>query len=394
MSDPGAQLQADLADRYALERELGRGGMATVYLAHDLKHDRPVALKVLHPDLGVTLGPERFLREIKLAARLQHPHILPVFDSGAAAGLLWYVMPFVEGESLRDRIEREGELPVADAVRILRDLAGALEHAHRHGIVHRDIKPANVLLSDGGAQLADFGVAKALRAAAEGGGTTATGLAIGTPAYMAPEQAIGDPVADHRADLYALGVVAYELLTGQPPFAGRTAQGLLGAHATATPEPVLKRRPTVPPALASLVMRLLEKHPADRPQSAEEVFQALEEPLRSGSSTVTIPVALRSTVRGRWMVAGGVVAIALVLSVAAIINHGKPVRVDRQLVAVGPFRVSSADSSLTYLREGMVDLLAAKLSGQRSCDPPTRAPSSAPGNVQVPREATCRSSRP
>jgi eukaryotic-like serine/threonine-protein kinase len=348
--------------------------MATVYLARDLKHDRLVALKVLRSDLAAVLGVERFVREIKLAARLQHPHILPVFDSGEAAGSLWYTMPFVEGDSLRDRLAREGELPVTDAVGVLRDVAAALAYAHRHGVMHRDIKPGNVLLSEGGALVADFGVAKALEAAAEGGGTTATGLAIGTPAYMAPEQAIGDPAADHRADLYALGVVAYELLTGQPPFAGRTPQGLLAAHATEAPEPVIKRRPTVPPALATLVVRLLEKHPADRPQTAEEVFRALEVTLTSGSSMATIPVPVRTTVRGRWMVAGGVIAIALMLSVAAIIGRGKPVILDGQLVAVGPFRVSSADSSLTYLREGMVDLLAAKLSGTaqlRSADPRT-----------------------
>jgi serine/threonine-protein kinase len=374
VADIAVQLRDALRDRYLLERELGRGGMATVYLVRDLKHDRLVALKVLRPDLAAALGPERFLREIKLAARLQHSHIVPVFDSGETAGSLWYAMPFVEGDSLRDRLAREGELPVADAVGVLRDVAAALAYAHRHGIVHRDVKPGNVLLSDGGAQVADFGVAKALRAAAEGGGITATGLAIGTPAYMAPEQALGDPAADHRADIYSLGVVAYELLTGQPPFAGRTPQALVAAHATETPEPVIKRRPAVPPALATLVMRLLEKHPADRPQGAEEVLRTLEEISRSGSSTATVPVPLRATGRGRWRAAGGVVALAIALSVAAIISREKAIGVDRHLVAVGPFRVSSADSSLTYLREGMVDLLATKLSGTaelRSADPRT-----------------------
>ena len=374
MADITIQLRDALRDRYLLERELGRGGMATVFLARDLKHDRSVALKVLRADLAAALGPDRFLREIKLAAGLQHPHILPVFDSGEAAGSLWYAMPFVEGDSLRDRLAREGELPVADAVGVLREIAGGLAYAHRHGIVHRDIKPENVLLSEGGALVADFGVAKALRAAAEGSGATATGLAIGTPTYMAPEQALGNPSVDHRADLYALGVVAYEMLTGQPPFAGRPPQALLAAHATETPEPVIKRRPSVPPALATLVTRLLEKHPADRPQSAEEVVRALEEISRSGSSAATAPISHRTTGRGRWMVAGAVVAIVIALSVAAIISREKAIGVDRQLVAVGPFRVSSADSSLTYLREGMVDLLAAKLSGTaelRSADPRT-----------------------
>jgi serine/threonine-protein kinase len=370
VADVTRQLGDALRDRYVLERELGRGGMATVYLAHDVRHDRSVAVKVLRPELALTLGPERFLREIKLAARLQHPHILPVFDSGEAAGALWYAMPLVEGDSLRDRLAREGELPVADAVAILRDVTAALAYAHRHGVIHRDIKPANVLLSEGGALVADFGVAKA----AADSGITTTGLAIGTPAYMAPEQAIGDGEVDHRADLYGLGVVAYELLTGHIPFVGRSPQALLAAHASAVPEPIIKQRPTVPPALAHLVMRLLEKHPADRPQSADEVLRVLEETARSISGTATVPVSSRAPSRGRWMVAGGVVATALVLSLAAIVTRKKPAPMDPGLVAIGPFRVSSADSSLAYLREGMVDLLATKLSGTaelRSADPRT-----------------------
>jgi TolB-like protein len=312
---PSALIDA-IRDRYTIDRELGRGGMATVYLVRDLKHDRLVALKVLHPELAAALGSERFLREIKLAARLQHPHILPVFDSGEAAGSLWYAMPFVEGESLRDRLARHGELPVADAVRILRDIAGALDYAHRHGVVHRDVKPENVLLSEGGALVADFGVAKALTAAAEGEGLTATGLALGTPAYMAPEQATGDPSADHRADLYALGVVAYELVTGQAPFAGRTAQALMAAHATETPEPITRRRPTVPPTLAFLVMRLLEKRPADRPQSAEAVLRELD-PVSSAPTPTTAVEVRRPRLRRRIWAATGIAAVLVAAGIAA-----------------------------------------------------------------------------
>src|SRR5829696_1230475 len=216
MTDLPDHLRAVLADRYRIERELGRGGMATVYLAEDLRHDRSVALKVLHPELAATLGPERFLREIRLTARLDHPHILPVFDSGEAAGLLWYTMPYVEGESLRDRLRREGQLPLEDALRIAREVADALDCAHQQGIIHRDIKPENILLARGHARVADFGVARAVEAAGAGQ-LTETGLAVGTPAYMSPEQASGSPV-DARSDLYALGCVLYETLAGEAPY--------------------------------------------------------------------------------------------------------------------------------------------------------------------------------
>jgi eukaryotic-like serine/threonine-protein kinase len=224
VSNPRDQLQAGLAERYVLERELGRGGMATVYLARDLRHDRPVALKVLHPELAHALGPERFRREVEIAARLQHPHILPVHDSGEAAGQLWYTMPYVEGESLRDRLEREPRLPLGAALEITRQAALALDYAHRHGVVHRDVKPENILLSDGQALVADFGIAKAV---GEVGGErlTGTGITVGTPAYMSPEQAGGDSHVDGRSDLYSLGCVLYEMLAGEPPFPGpRRAQ--------------------------------------------------------------------------------------------------------------------------------------------------------------------------
>src|SRR5690242_9268590 len=244
-------LRDALADRYVLERELGRGGMAVVYLAHDLRHDRPVALKLLLPELAATLGPERFQREIKLAARLQHPHILTVHDSGDAGGRLWFTMPFVEGESLRDRLRRERQLPVNDAVRIAREAAQALQYAHEHGVVHRDIKPENLLLTrDGNTLVADFGIARGLLAG--GGGDeklTDTGLVVGTPAYMSPEQASGDRALDARSDVYSIGSVLYEMLAGEPPFTGPTMQAMVVKRLTEAPPSVRATRGTVPEAV-------------------------------------------------------------------------------------------------------------------------------------------------
>ncbi len=270
------RLRSALAGRYTIERELGSGGMATVYLAEDLKHHRKVAVKVLRPDLAAALGPERFIREIEIAAALTHPHIVPLYDSGEADGFLYYVLPYIEGESLRAKLAREGELPIADAVRILRDVVDALTDAHAHGVVHRDIKPDNVLLTKHHAVVTDFGVAKAVSEATGREKLTTAGVALGTPAYMAPEQAVADPHIDHRADIYAVGAVAYELLTGRPPFTGTTPQMVLSAHVTEVPEPVTKDRQAAPPALAQLVMKCLEKKPADRWQSAEELLPQLE----------------------------------------------------------------------------------------------------------------------
>lgn len=270
MPDQFDRLTAALASRYAIERELGAGGMATVYLARDLRHDRPVAVKVLRPALAAALGPERFLREIKIAAQLQHPNILPVHDSGEAEGFLYYVMPYVEGESLRHKLAREGELPVAEAAKILREVVDALAYAHEHGVVHRDIKPDNVMLSGRHAMVMDFGVAKAV-SEATGTRLTGTGMALGTPTYMAPEQAAADPHVDHRADVYAVGVLAYEMLAGRPPFEG-TAEAIFSGHLARPPQPVTDYRASVPPALGALVMRCLEKKPADRWQSCEELL--------------------------------------------------------------------------------------------------------------------------
>ena len=233
MADLRSRLQPALADRYGIEREVGRGGMATVFLAHDLKHDRQVALKVLHPELAASLGPERFLREIQVAARLNHPHIVPLHDSGQAGDLLYYVMPYVDGESLRQRLIRDKQLPVDDALDIARDVAAALDYAHRQGVVHRDIKPENVMLHEGEALVTDFGIAKAVTAAADEN-LTQTGSAVGTPAYMSPEQAAGEAELDGRSDVYSLGCMVYEMLAGSAPFTGPTAQAIITKRFTET----------------------------------------------------------------------------------------------------------------------------------------------------------------
>jgi eukaryotic-like serine/threonine-protein kinase len=288
-------LQDALTGRYDLERELGHGGMATVYLARDVKHDRPVALKVLHPDLGAALGPERFRREITTAARLQHPHVLTVYDSGESAGRLWFTMPFVDGESLRDRLTRERQLPVGDAVRIAYQVAQALHYAHTHGIVHRDVKPENILLTeDGNTLVADFGIARALQSGSEGTDgdktlatrLTGTGLALGTPAYMSPEQSAGERNVDARTDVYALGAVLFEMLAGEPPFSGATPQVVIAKRLSTTAPSVRVARPTVSPALEAVVARALATAPADRFQSASDFAQALE-----AASTGATPVS-------------------------------------------------------------------------------------------------------
>src|SRR5213596_593388 len=261
--DPLARVQAALAGRYTIERELGRGGMATVYLAQDRKHHRQVAIKVLKPELAAALGPERFLREIDTAARLTHPHILPLHDSGEAAGLLYYVMPYVEGETLRDRLEREGQLPLEEAVRITREVASALSYAHSHDVVHRDIKPENILLSGGEAVVADFGIARAITAAA-GRHLTETGIALGTPGYMSPEQASGGGPIDGRSDVYSLGCVLYEMLAGEPPYTGPSAQVVIAKRFTDPVPSVRRLRETIPPAVDAAITRALAKSPADR----------------------------------------------------------------------------------------------------------------------------------
>jgi serine/threonine-protein kinase len=286
MTDLQAQLQTALGGTYSLQNELRGGGMSRVFLATETALGRQVVIKVLPPEMGAGVNQERFQREIQLAARLQHPHIVPLLTAGATGDLRYYVMPFIEGESLRAKLGREGELPVAEAVRYLRDITDALSYAHTHGVVHRDVKPDNVLISGRHALVTDFGVAKAL-SVSSGSTLTSLGLALGTPAYMAPEQAAGDPHLDHRADLYAIGVVGYEMLTGRLPFNAVTPQALLAAHVTQVPEPIERHRAAVPHALAGLVMRCLEKKPADRWQRAEELNAALDSLASSGATTPT-----------------------------------------------------------------------------------------------------------
>jgi serine/threonine-protein kinase len=350
------KLRESLAGRYDIERELGRGGMATVYLARDTQHDRAVALKVLHPELAASLGAERFQREIKLAASLQHPHILGVYDSGSTDGHLWFTMPFVEGESLRDRISREKQLPVADAVRICREIALALDFAHRKGVVHRDIKPENLLLIDGQAMLADFGIARAL-GADTGESLTSTGMSIGTPAYMSPEQASGETGIDARTDIYSLGCVLYEMLTGEPPFSGPTMQAVIARVMTETPRPITAVRPSVSRQLAGAVMQAMAKTPADRPSTAGEFARLLE-------STATLPAAaplMPQSRGGRWAViaAAAVVVLAAGAFVALRMHKGTESSIER--IAVLPFE-NAGGSDDEYFADGMTDEVRSKLS--------------------------------
>jgi serine/threonine-protein kinase len=379
-----AQVQEMLGSAYTLERELGGGGMSRVFVAHDHALGRRVVVKVLPPEMAVAVNAERFRREIQLAASLQHPHIVPVLSAGSAKGVdgevLYYTMPFVEGESLRGMLARHRELAVPEAVRLLREIADALAYAHDRGVVHRDIKPENILLTTGHALVADFGIARALSAATGVGSLTSVGVAVGTPAYMAPEQAAADPLTDHRADLYALGVVAYELLAGHPPFHGMAPQQLLAAHAMTQPAHVTSRRPAVPAALGTLVMQLLEKRAADRPQSAHDVMRALDAVLvqpigPAGPVTTQAPSQSRGRI-SRRTVALGIGLVAIAAAIAAVFirgGSGTPATVDANLIAVAPFRVTGA-ASLAYLREGMLDLLAARLTGEggpRAGDPRT-----------------------
>jgi eukaryotic-like serine/threonine-protein kinase len=281
-TDAIARLNSVLAGRYSIERELGAGGMATVYLAHDLKHDRRVALKVLKPELAAVLGAERFVVEIKTTAALQHPHILPLFDSGTADSFLFYVMPFIEGETLRDKLNRETQLGVDESVRIAREVLDALEYAHEHGIVHRDVKPENILLHGGHAMVADFGIALAVSAAA-GGRMTETGLSLGTPHYMSPEQATAEKEITARSDVYSLGSVLYEMLSGNPPHTGSSAQQIIMRIITDPARPVGEVRKSVPPNVAAAVAKSLEKLPADRFESAKAFSEALANPAYANS---------------------------------------------------------------------------------------------------------------
>ncbi|HEX6943983.1 MAG TPA: protein kinase, partial [Gemmatimonadaceae bacterium] len=304
------RLAAALADRYRIERELGQGGMATVYLAEDLKHKRKVALKVLKPELAAVLGAERFVQEITTTASLQHPHILPLFDSGTADGFLFYVMPFIEGETLRDKLNRETQLGVDEAVRIAREVADALDYAHGKGVIHRDIKPENILLANGRPVVADFGIALAVSAAA-GGRMTETGLSLGTPHYMSPEQATADKEISARSDVYSLASVLYEMLAGQPPHLGGSAQQVIMKIIAETPQNVTVLRKSVPPNVAAALARALEKVPADRFESAKAFAEALGNPRFTVLGSPAATAAMRD---GPWkfrFYAAAVIALLL-----------------------------------------------------------------------------------
>ena len=309
MSDPLDRITTALADRYAIEHELGAGGMATVYLAQDLKHDRKVAVKVLRPELAAVVGAERFLHEIKLTANLQHPHILALHDSGEADGLVFYVMPFVEGESLRDKLNHEKQLSIEDTIEITKGVASALDYAHRHEIIHRDIKPENILLQDGQPVVADFGIALAV-STASGTRLTETGLSLGTPHYMSPEQAMGDRELDARSDVYSLACVTYEMLVGEPPHTGPTAQAIVAKLITEKAQHISLHRDTVPAHVDAAVQRALAKLPADRYDSAAHFAEAVSTPIAvpatapatteavsSTTLTIQLPVALQTASR-------------------------------------------------------------------------------------------------
>ena len=356
------QILSSLRDQYAIERELGGGGMARVFVATELSLQRRVVIKLLSPDLAQDLSSDRFQREITFAAQLQHPHIVPLLRAGVTErGTPYYTMPFVEGESLRRRLDEGPPLSIADITDMLRDVAKALAYAHRHDVVHRDIKPENVLLTDGAASVTDFGIAKAIRASRmhDAAGTiTAAGSSLGTPAYMAPEQAAGG-VAGTSGDVYAWGVMAYELLAGEHPFETKTtAQQLIIAHLSEQPLPLRERSPKVPVALAALVMHCLEKDPAQRPRDGAELLLTLES-VRTGA------LHARHRLPGRSLRRFAIVSVAcfavLVLGVITW-RRSHPREIDAQVIAVVPFRVAGADASLRYLREGMLDLLTAKLS--------------------------------
>ena len=335
-----ARLAATIGDRYSVERELGAGGMATVYLAEDIKHHRKVAIKVLHAELSAILGSERFLKEIELTANLQHPHILPLFDSGSADGLLFYVMPYVDGETLRTRLEREKQLSVGDAVRIACEAADALEYAHGRGVVHRDIKPENILIQNGHALVADFGIALAVQQAG-GQRMTQTGLSLGTPQYMSPEQAMGEREIGARSDIYSLGAVTYEMLVGDPPFTGPTAQAIVAKVMTSVPVPPREVRKTIPPAVEDAVLTALEKLPADRFPSAAEFARALSDTTSTGSRTAAHSRTGRSAnAQRRSMLL--LAAIAIIASAAAAWGWLMPHHRTQSMLSSPPWRVTLA----------------------------------------------------
>ncbi len=352
LADLLARLQSALAGRYTIERPLGRGGMATVYLARDLKHDRLIALKVLHAELAAALGAERFLREIRLAARLQHPHVLSVHDSGEAAGQLWFTMPYVEGESLRDRLQRERQLSLADALRIAQEAAEALDYAHRHGVIHRDVKPENILLAEGHSLLADFGIARALQG---GDQLTETGMAVGTPAYMSPEQASGERALDARTDVYALGCVLYEMLAGHPPFLGTTAREIVARHTLDPVPPLRASRPDLPAAVERAAFKALAKTPADRFPTAGAFGDAL--------TAARVVPSSRWWARppARYAAAAAILTAGFVLFWHRPSSSVIPSRGPARSIAVLPFANLSPDRNDEYFSDGMSEELITAL---------------------------------
>ena len=387
MTDLRAQLQEGLSAAYTLERELGRGGMATVFLAQDLKHDRPVALKVLHPELAMSLGPERFLREIKLAARLQHPHILTVLDSGETAGRLWFTMPFVEGESLRDRLRRERQLPVEDALRIAHEAAQALQYAHSHGVIHRDVKPENLMLTDDGNTLvADFGIAKGLQADGQAGGQadpglTETGVVVGTPVYMSPEQAAGDKGLDARTDVYSLAAVLYEMLAGEPPFTGATMQAMLVRRLTEPAPSARSVRPNVPESADQAIRKALSPVVADRFGTMAQFGQALQAAAATTAAapaptvaTTPAPAAAAPTPaptaeiakRRKVPVAASALIVGILIGLGVLFawrrssGHGAADEGGAARIAVLPFE-NLGDSADAYFAAGVADAVRGKL---------------------------------
>ena len=354
MAELFASLQALFADRYTIERELGRGGMATVYLAEELKHHRRVAIKVLRPDLAAALGPERFLREIEIAGGLQHAHMLTLIDSGSEEGFLYYVMPYVEGESLRGRLDREKQLPIDDALEFTSEVADALSYTHTRGVLHRDIKPENILLSGGHAIVADFGIARAISVAGEGR-LIQTGVSLGTPAYMSPEQGTGSGQLDARSDIYSLGCVLYEMLAGDPPFTGTTAQAIVARHLVDPPPRLRTVRQTVSPAVEQALEKALAKVPADRFATAAEFAEALAVP--GSKATLRVPRAVLSTV-ALLVVTALVVGWLLWVrpnrfSTAA--GGGAPLKSQR--IAVLFFHDRSPTHELAYLADGLTQAL-------------------------------------
>src|SRR5262245_54436671 len=372
-ADLAEQLQTSLGSSYTIVRELGGGGMSRVFLADDKALERSVVIKVLHPELAAGVNAERFKREVQLSARLQHPHVVPVLTAGEVDGLPYYIMPFVKGESLRARLA-SGPLPVPEAMSILADVAKALAYAQADGVVHRDIKPDNILLSGGAATVADFGIAKAIAAAKRGDRPegdspkdlpepdtlTVLGTSLGTPSYMAPEQVAGDPNVDHRADIYSLGCVAYEMLTGQAPFAGKSPQQTLAAHVMEKPVPLAERRAGLPPSLVAAVNRCLEKEPANRPQSAADLVSELE---ATGTQEIAVPASSAKRRIPAWAVGATVVALgaAAIPAYRAMRAPATPLDNSVLSVAIAPFDV--LDPQLTLWKEGMVDVLSRNLDG-------------------------------